>query len=351
MLSKLVTSQKDENIKMSVITLFDNNYFLDEIEKTDSRVYCVNLKKNVLAPLKLFTIMRIIMKEKPTVLQTWMYHCDFLGVVVKLLFPKLKLVWNIRHSELIKGVDKSTTILLAKILARLSSIPDKVIYGSHAALVTHKKIGYRNKNNEIISNGFNTMDYAPDHSIRSRIRSFLDITNETVVLGTVGRASKVKNQLMLIEVFDDINKIHPNTKLILIGKGIRDQYLSHKIVLENQNIILIDETNKINDYLKAFDLFILPSLSEGFPNVLGEAMSTEVPCIATDVGDSALIIGNDNFVAKKNSKEDLQERISYWYRLNEKEKSELKKHSRNRIKNNYSLDITVNSYVKAYNEL
>ncbi len=347
MLTKLVTKNRDSNVSMFLVTLLDNDYFYEKLKEHNVKVYKLSINKSKFSIFNLFSIPKIIIKEKPDVIQTWMYHADFLGLFLKILFPSKKLVWNLRHSSLIKGVDKKSTILLAKILGRLSFIPNKIVCGSTAALNSHISIGYVKKKMEVVPNGFDTTFYTPNNIFKEKIREKHNISESDFIIGHVGRENKIKNQLMLIKAFNEVSLHYSNITLILVGKGLKQKYAHHPLVNKNK-ILIVDETKSVNEYLSSFDLFVLPSLSEGFPNVLGEAMASGVPCISSNVGDSARIIGENKWIMENITVADLEKKIISWLELRDTDKEELKIYSRKRIIELYSIEEIVKKYLNIY---
>ena len=139
---------------------------------------------------------------------------------------------------------------------------------------------------------------------------------------------------------------------MLVGKDInlknielRKQLLKHNLI---QNILLINETEKINSILNVIDIGIFASRgNEGFPNVIAEKMLTKIPCIVSNVGDAVRIVGNNGVVYKKNNWIDLNKKINNIYEKFHKNpllwKSK-KNFSRNKIEKNFSLKKMVKSY-------
>ena len=147
-------------------------------------------------------------------------------------------------------------------------------------------------------------------------------------------------------------KKNQKIKLLLVGKDInlknielRKQLLKHNLI---QNILLINETEKINSILNVIDIGIFASRgNEGFPNVIAEKMLTKIPCIVSNVGDAVRIVGNNGVVYKKNNWIDLNKKINNIYEKFHKNpilwKSK-KNFSRKKIEKNFSLKKMVKSY-------
>jgi len=123
------------------------------------------------------------------------------------------------------------------------------------------------------------------------------------LIGSIGRLSYQKNYEFLIDVFPEILKIKPEAIAIIIGEGPERKKLENLIEKLNlkEKIFLIGELKDAAKYLKAFDLFVLPSRYEGLPITLIEALFSQIPILASDVGGNKEIIG-ENFVFQLNNK-------------------------------------------------
>ena len=101
--------------------------------------------------------------------------------------------------------------------------------------------------------------------------------------------------------------------------------------------------------MSALDILVSPSThGEAFPNVIGEAMSCGVPCVVTDVGDSAQIVGNTGFVVKSSDTTDLVTKIMKLINLNKSERSQLSINARNRVQSEYNISNIVKLYESVY---
>ena len=138
------------------------------------------------------------------------------------------------------------------------------------------KFNNLNEKEIIFKNGINPKKFIFSNDKRVQMRRQLSISNDTFVVGNVGRFSIEKNQLFLIDVFTEILKINSNSKLLLIGQGELLEQLKNKIRINKieDKVIFTGIVNNVNDYMQAMDVFILPSLYEGLGIVLIESQAS-----------------------------------------------------------------------------
>jgi len=223
-------------------------------------------------------------------------------------------------------------------------IPKKIIICSKNSINVHRSVGYKN-NFELIHNGFDPKIYRP---IKNYKRENFGLKKNEIVIGNVARYHTVKNQDYLLSIFSKIKNI-PNIKLVMIGTNIDKKNLDlikkikkHKI---KDKVILLGRRDDVFHIYKFFDIFLLTSLSEGFPNVLAEAMLNKNICFSTDVGDSSLIMRNKNFIIPKHNVEKSVKIIKKMIQLKYNKKWKLiKKKNREHIINKFSLEKMVAKY-------
>ncbi len=304
---------------------------------------------------KIFKLIYLMHKTKPDIIQTWMYDADLLaGTIAKLMGFK-KIFWNIRSNNYVinKDISKRTTRLKAKVCSYLSKIiPLKIISNSRQSIDVHSTIGYDINKFLLIPNGFDTDIFKPIPKARIKIRRVLKIKDDEIVLGSIGRYDSTKGYFYLIDSLSALNKENIRFKVILIGNKINqgNKDLMKKIKennLENR-VFLLGEKNNIPYYLNAFDIFILSSNSEAFPNILGEAMSSAIPCISTDVGDVRSILGNYGFFVPTNNFIKMARAIKKVMSLSIETRAKIGLKCRERIEKNYSIYQTVKKYQSAY---
>ena len=149
--------------------------------------------------------------------------------------------------------------------------------------------------------------FAYNEEWRKAIRFKLKISNETLVIGHVGRFTDVKNQSFLVDVFKEVQKIEEDSKLIFIGIGEQYETIHQKVRnFELQdNVIFAGQQNNVNEWMQSFDIFVMPSLYEGLPFVLVEAQAAGLPCVVSDsVNKDACILDTFCFKSLNDSPSD-----------------------------------------------
>ncbi|MBR0465880.1 MAG: glycosyltransferase [Clostridia bacterium] len=136
----------------------------------------------------------------------------------------------------------------------------------------------------VIYNAINVEDYTFNSEIRKKIRNELSIDDDTLLLGTVGRIEKVKNPHGIIDIVNLIRSIRPKTSFLWVGDGIQhDETIKYaKTTGAFDNIIFVGVKSNVNDYIQAMDVFIMPSLHEGFPVTMVEAQANGIKCFVSD---------------------------------------------------------------------
>jgi sugar transferase (PEP-CTERM/EpsH1 system associated) len=200
-----------------------------------------------------------------------------------------------------------------------------------------------------IINGVDSHVFNP--KLSSSIRSELNILNEDIIIGSVGRLVSVKNYPSLIKAFSELYKNNAHTHLVLAGDGPERsalEQLTNKLNLKDR-IHFLGSRNDIPNVMNGFDLFVLPSFSEGLSNTLLEAMSCGVPVIASQVGGNPEIV-KANVSGVLYPSNDVEALSSILCKLcnSPSEIKKLSKLAREHIVNHYSLKSMVDNYEAVY---
>lgn len=292
--------QADRGIRHTVISMMDSGKYGPLMEECGVEVITLSMPQGKVTLVGLYTLWKKLRELKPDTVQTWLYHADLVGGVIARLAGVRRVFWGIRHSNLSPGTVKGSTILVAKLCARLSRwVPYKIISCSRQAIKSHTAIGYDAGRFLVIPNGYNLAEFRPLPQQACDLRTQLGIDADTVVLGMVGRFDPQKDHRNLMDALAAMNS---DRKLIclLVGTGMDEGNQALTTMLEEtgtaQQVKLLGRRSDIPVVMSALDIHVLSSLGEAFPNVLAEAMACGTPCVTTDVGDAALIVGDTGWV-------------------------------------------------------
>ena len=288
-LYRLVTyDQANEHI---VISMMDAGKYGPLLLEKGLDLYCLNMSAGKVSPKSTLKLYKLIKTINPDIVQTWMYHADFIGGLAAKAAGVKKIFWNLRHSNFDSNHTKSSTIKIAKLNAKLSTIiPKRIISCAQGGVKAHADLGYNKKKIVVIGNGYDLSTFKIDDDSRDLIRNELNLGQKPVI-GMVGRYDPQKNHKGLIEALKFVKEKGYAFDLVLIGRDLNDK---NEILLEQikkaglyDETFLLGQRNDIPSIMNALDIHVLSSsYGEGFPNVIAEAMACGTPCIATDVGDS-----------------------------------------------------------------
>ncbi|MDR7227776.1 MULTISPECIES: glycosyltransferase [unclassified Sphingopyxis] len=304
------------------------------------------------APLRLY---RIVERFRPDVIQGWMYHGNLIASLASLIAgPDVPVAWNIRQSLYDLGTEKRGTQKVIRLLAKLSARPDAIVYNSFQARDHHETFGFGAERSVVIPNGFDAGRWRPDPAHRQATRSALAVGDADIVVGFVGRYHPIKDVPTFLAASALAMATDPRVHVALVGEGLNADnpaLAAHFARLPVDRVHVLGRRGDIESIMPGFDMLCLSSASEGFPNVLGEAMASALPCIATDVGDCVrvmnghgLIVGRGDVVAMANAITDLA-------RLSPEQRQEIGMAARERIVTGFGFDATLDAYSRLYDSL
>lgn len=349
-LSRLVLGST--RVRHVVVSLMDDGKYGQILRDQGVRVYTLGMNPNRPNPIKFFRLIRWMRIEDPDVVQTWMYHSDLFGGLAARISGVKRLFWGIRHSTLDPENNKKTTIMVAKLCAKLSYwLPEKVICCAEKAASVHKGIGYDASKLVVIHNGFDLSRFYPDEAIGKRVRDEFGISSDEFLIGMVGRIDPLKNHHGLIDALAILKKADIEFRCILVGRGVspQNQQLIKHLEVSGlmERVILAGSRVDIPAIMNALDLHVLPSLGEGFPNVVAEAMACGTPCAVTDVGDARVIVGIDELCCEPRNTPKLAQTISFLIDKKRKDGrawAELEEFSRKQIQLNFTVSQMIGRY-------
>lgn len=353
MLCKLLSSLHDEVLNSTVISLMGRGKITERIEALGVKVETLDLGQGEYPSWQTIKKLRQFIRAfNPDIVQGWMYHGNIVATVAVFLFDpmrrKVKLFWNVRQTLYDINSEKIQTRWLIVLGRWLSFFTQSIIYNSNLSAEQHCNVGYSVKKTKIIPNGFDLQKFRPDQNRRQQLREELGVAESVFLVGHISRLHPMKDHATLLRaidhVVDNLSGIGCKQEVLflLIGHGVTSE------LSKNPAIRFLGERVDVPRIMSALDIVVSSSAwGEGFPNVIGEAMASEVLCVVTDVGDSAYIVGKYGRVCSVGDDQCIANSLLQLIE-NKQERKTAGKQARKRIKENYSMDKIKKEYLKEW---
>jgi glycosyltransferase involved in cell wall biosynthesis len=294
---------------------------------------------------------------RPAVVQGWMYHGNLAALVGHWLAgSRAALAWNIRQTLYDLGREKRLTAAVVRAGALLSRRPTAIVYNSTTSAIQHEQLGYESNRRRLIPNGFDCATFAPSAASRVRMREALGIGEDEVIVGLVSRYHPMKDHMTFVSAIAEVAREYPKARFLMVGRGVRAPAAGimnaiDRAGLHSQTIVL-DERDDVHNIYSSIDIACSSSAwGEGFSNAIGEAMACATPCVVTDVGDSAAIVGETGMVVPPQDAIALASAIGTLVGSGPERRHELGLRARERILEHFSLPTVVSQYETLYESL
>ena len=296
-----------------VVLFYGGGELEGELQAADVNIMTLNKRGRWDAYANIVRLARIIKHFRPDILHGYMPSANIVSVIMKLFCSKLKVVWGVRSSYMDLSHYDLTARILYKLEPKLSHFADTVIVNSHAGYKHAVKSGYHAKKLVVIQNGIDTESFCPNREAGKRVRAELGVNDDEILIGIVARFDPLKDHELFLRAASLVSMKRPDARYVCIGDGpaeYRDMLKERaKELGVSHAVIWAGARNDMSDIYNAIDLVVNASYCEGFSNVIGEAMSCGVPCVVTDVGDSAEIVGDCGYVVPPKDPERLTDAI------------------------------------------
>ena len=272
----------------AVVVLGAVGPFADELRARGVPVVALGMRPGrdlVRGSVRLVRALRALDAE---VVLAWLAHASLLATLAVPFAGRPRLVWLVRSSlESWAGIPWHGRLTL-RLLALLSRRPDVIAVNSEAGRRDHERIGYRPRTWVLVPNRFDPEDWRADADDRAAVRAELGLGPRDVAIAHVARVHPVKDHATLLAALERLAARRPEARGVLIGAGTDRLVLPPAL---RGHVLALGERTDVARLLRGCDVAVLSSLAEGLPNALGEAMATGLPCVTTDVGDAARLVG------------------------------------------------------------
>jgi glycosyltransferase involved in cell wall biosynthesis len=356
-LVQLLEGWGDGREHQMVVSLRKRGQLSAKIEALNVPVLHLDMTPGTFNFKKFLQLIQIIRSYKPDLIQTWLYHSDLLGSIGARFTGRVPIVWGVHHTTADVNSVKPATWGVVRILSLLSTrLPSQIICCSSSAHQTHIALGYSKEKMKIVYNGVDTDQFKPDPNAHALLQKELRLSKQVRLVGMFARYHPQKDHDTFILAAVKLLKKYSNVHFVLAGDGvdISNKHLHEKLLragIQN-NFHLLGSRQDVPYLCAAMHIVSLTSsYGEALPMTLCEAMSCAVPCVATDVGDTALLIGDTGKVVRPKAPQEFADAWQDILEYSDVEYNRLCDQARSRIIEFYNQKDMISNYKFIYKEL
>ncbi|MCK0143110.1 glycosyltransferase [Aliiroseovarius sp. F20344] len=354
MLQRYLSALKDDAQSHSVISLVPPGPIASQIEALGVEVTDLGLRPGKITLGALWQLRRLLREARPDIVHGWMYHgCLAAWAGLKLLPKRQRAaqVWAVHHSLQDIRNEKRSTQIVVRMMAKLSRSVELITYCSGVSKEQHEAIGFCPDRVELIANAVDTEVFRPDPGARAHLSEIAGIPEGRLIIGNVARNHPMKDHVAMVKATAQLLHMGHDVHAVLVGEGHRDS-LAEKTASDlniRDRVSIIDTRPDIHEIVPGFDIFLLSSAwGEAFPLAVSEAMAAEVPCVVTDVGDCAMLVGDTGRVVPPGSPEKQAFAVAELIDEGPVARATLGKLARERVTEHFSTQIYVDRHFAAY---
>lgn len=342
----LLTNGLEGQFRNRVVSLMGPGHYGPLLQDAGIPLTCLHMSPGKPTPGALRRLLGAVSNAPTDILQGWMLHGNLAATLARRWANRdAALLWNQRLSMETLHERTRFNRALIRLEARLSGAPEAIIYNSARSRRQFAEYGYRDGRALHVPNGFDTDKWAPNKATRQAIRQELGLPQDAIVVGYVGRGHPQKDIGNLYAAFDRVSPKHPGAVLLAVGRDLdQGSPRSEKIIVTGQRI-------DVPALMCCFDMLCLSSRAEGFPNVIGEAMASGLPCVATDVGDARDIVGKTGWIAPPRNPERLADCLDEALSCPPESLRDRGSRARDRIVTHFSIACVVERYASLYRSM
>lgn len=332
---------------VSVVCCYGGGVFQAELEKAG--VPLIDLRKRGRWDVAgfMWRLLRTLRESHAEIVHGYMTLGNMLALLARATRPRTRVVWGVRSTI----IDRTRRDWLSRLNFRMSCsaahLADRIIANSEAGAAHHASLGYPHARIEVIPNGIDTERFRFDAAGRNRVRDEWKVAGNCTLVGLVGRIDPMKDHATFLQAAALLAARDDRLRFVCVGGGNSSFAQSIKALATrlglDPRLVWAGARNDMAAVYSALDIAVSSSCGEGFSNVIAEAMACGRPCVATNVGDSARIVGECGAVVETGDSPALADAIERTARELEDsgEAARAQAAARARIKESYSLDALV----------
>lgn len=341
-LHRLILQSGGSDYAHTVIALTPEGGMRERFVEAGIRLIVLDVRRS---PVKDFLRLCRLMREiRPDIVQTWLYHADFLGGLAARLAGIPNVIWGIRTTDVNVGCARSTAFVRRACAAMSRWIPHTIVCVAEAARHAHARIGYDAARMIVVGNGFDFSRLVATQEQKNQLRAQCGFGPQDIVIGILGRFNADKDHAGFVRAAGQLARSHDRLRFLMVGKNLdQDNRELMQWIGETghaERFVLLGERSDVPVCLAAMDIFCLSSRTEAFPNALGEAMAMGLPCVSTDVGDVAAVMADTGVLVPKMDPGALAKGVAQLLAMATDDRALLGRSARARIHERFSMERT-----------
>lgn len=323
--------------RQMVVSMMSGGRFADRVREAGVPLVELGVKSVAGVAPAVLRIARLIRRERPVAVQSWLYYGDLVATYalrMARLRAATRLYWGVRCSDMALNDYGRVLRWAVRNCAKLSNQPDAVIANARAGVAEHTRLGYHPRAFGVIENGIDTVRFCPDAAARRQYRAELGVDENTPVVLHVARIDPMKDHETLVAIASRL----PEVRFFAIGK--ETETLSGP-----PNLTGLGVRGDMPGLYSAGDMVLSTSAyGEGFPNVIAEGMACGLLPVATNVGDSGLVVGETGIIVPARDRNALTRAIETLFAEPREAQQNRRAAARERIAGRYSLLRSVDAF-------
>ena len=305
-LAALAKGLQQRGESVAVATFYDGGALRAELHANGIRTRSLGKRRRWDILGFLVRLVGLLRTTRPLLLHSYLGSANILAVLVRPLFPGMRVVWGLRASNMELERYGWLDRVLYRIEGRLSQYADAIISNSEAGMTHAANHGFPLAKMLVIPNGIDTERFRPDQESRRQMRMIWGVGESETLISLVGRLDPMKGHRTFLEAAALLLKDFPACRFVCVGDG-PDFYRKALLSAAEQlgvgaRVRWVRSSSLVETFYRAFDISTsCSSYGEGFSNVIGEAMACGILCVVTDVGDAERIVSDTGVVVPPGS--------------------------------------------------
>ncbi|HEY2572928.1 MAG TPA: glycosyltransferase [Verrucomicrobiaceae bacterium] len=353
-LFSLIAAADPARFRHSVISLTPGGKYEGKLRERGIEVTSLGMRPGRPGPIALFRLALAIRRISPDVLMGWMYHGAFAALLARRIsFRSVPVIANVRQSLDSLANEKRGSAMVIRMLSVLSSQFSAIVYNSRRSADQHESLGYDRSRRVIIPNGVDTQSFAPSTGARAALRHELGLPEDALLVGRIGRNHPMKDYPSFLKAADLVSRENSAVHFVLAGAGVERSDAMLAECLEKmsapERVHLLGERHDLPRLTSSLDIACSSSaFGEGFPNIIAEAMACGICCVATDVGDSARLLGEEGRVVPPKDSSEMARAILAWLQWPPESRASIGERLRRRAAMNFSFDAALEKFARLW---